>query len=549
MFNLKSAFLGLFSAILISNLTYADEIGHVPISLDNFTLTHSHTTQGLKPISDSYKLAKLQFLPELENSETGWAGNNIGSAYNRNDCSAYPLSSCPAKGKCTKCPVGAGYRVNSCISPYILSNGTCSCPPVVSLTNPNDVCTAYCSPRAGAVRRCIAKSCTPSANQTSCTRGTYDCNDGCGKTTRKCCNPCTHTVTSKPANSSYVYSSCIDGDGRKDIQTGWTCNKGYHKTSSNTCVKDCNVTNCAGYTLSSCPANGTCSTCTKTAANCSTDGIMYKLDSCKDGYTKSGDTCIKGCPNGQTLVDGSCVACASSLTYKNANGTSHFATKVTYNGTNYAVFATQIGLYWKRVKEHCFADNYNSPKMDFAKYLMANRETLGLGGLSFGGDNYVRTSTQCGSTQYIGCNSPTSCTCLPDDTPSAVSPLCVKPLCPNFASETCPEGYRINKCSSPNETQTGTATSSLGKTCYKCENKSSSSGSGSSGTSTCVKEGYHPDCCATGFTGKKCYIPNYNCAARNSCTSWDLQHTYANCIRDLGNGYYCCSQCSGYEVN
>ena len=43
MFNLKSAFLGLFSAILISNLTYADEIGHVPISFNNFTLTYLHT--------------------------------------------------------------------------------------------------------------------------------------------------------------------------------------------------------------------------------------------------------------------------------------------------------------------------------------------------------------------------------------------------------------------------------------------------------------------------------------------------------------------------
>ena len=105
MFNLKSAFLGLFSAILISNLTYADEIGAFA-SLNNNPHT-IYTTQGLKPISNSYKLAKLQFLPDLKDSENGWAGNNIGSAYNKNDCSAYKFT----KANCTnnrttyaKCP-------------------------------------------------------------------------------------------------------------------------------------------------------------------------------------------------------------------------------------------------------------------------------------------------------------------------------------------------------------------------------------------------------------------------------------------------------------
>ncbi len=472
MFNLKSAWAGLCSAVFICNLSYAAEIGHVPISLDN-ALTHSHTTLELEPIQASYQIAKLQFLPDLKDSETGWAGNKIGGTYNKNDCSSYPLKSCPTGAKCSKCPVGLGYKINSCSAPFILSEGACVCPPLAPLVYPNDICVGFCAPRAGATRRCIATSCTPSPDQTGCTRGTQACNDGCGKLTRKCCNPCSNTVTTKPANSSYVYSSCIDGDGIKNIQTGWTCNSGYHKSADGkSCIKDCNVTNCAGYTLTSCPANGTCSSCTKTAANCSTDGTMYKLDSCKTGYSKSGDSCVK-CASGQTLVDGSCVECASSLTFHDANGRAHFATKVTYNNIDYAVFATQIGLYWKRVKEHCFADNYDSPKMDFAKYLMANRGTLGLGGLGFGDDNYVRTSTQCGTTQYIGCNSPTTCTCLSDDTPSAVSPLCVKPLCPNYVTETCPEGYSINECvmSSTVSWELLTAKGSLGSTCYKCVKK------------------------------------------------------------------------------
>jgi len=123
MFNLKSAFLGLFSAILISNLTYADEIGAFA-SLNNNPHT-IYTTQGLKPISNSYKLAKLQFLPDLKDSENGWAGNNIGSAYNKNDCSAYPLKSCPLGATCVKCPFAKKYKLTSCRSGWKISGNTC----------------------------------------------------------------------------------------------------------------------------------------------------------------------------------------------------------------------------------------------------------------------------------------------------------------------------------------------------------------------------------------------------------------------------------------
>ena len=298
MFNLKSAWAGLCSAVFICNLSYAAEIGHVPISLDN-ALTHSHTTQGLEPIQASYQIAKLQFLPDLKDSENGWAGNKIGGTYNKNDCSAYSLKSCPTGAKCSKCPFAKKYKINSCSAPFILSEGACVCPAVVALVYPNDVCTAYCSPKAGTTRRCIKKSCTPSPDQTGCTKGTQLCDNGCGKLTRKCCNACVSRAISKPANSHFInYTSCIDGDGTHDTPGGWACDSGYHKSADGkSCIKDCNVTNCAGYTLPSCPPNGNCSDCTKTAANCSTNGTMYKLDSCKTGYSKSGEACIDNpCP-------------------------------------------------------------------------------------------------------------------------------------------------------------------------------------------------------------------------------------------------------------
>lgn len=287
MFNLKSAWAGLCSVIFICNLSYAAEIGLDSVSLNNTPHIQHNTTIELKPISDSYKLARLQYLPELTDSENGWAGNTISSVTPKNDCSAYPLSSCPKGGNCNKCPIGAGYKLNSCTSPYIFSGNTCRCPATVALTNPNDKCTQNCN------GNCIAKSCTPNTDKTNCTNGTQTCNNGCGQNTAKCCVACNDTTITIPLNSSYTYTSCTDGNGTKNIKTGWQCNSGYHKTSSNTCEKDCIANNCSGYTLTSCPANGTCSTCTKTAANCSTDGTKYKLDSCTSGYTKSGNTCVK----------------------------------------------------------------------------------------------------------------------------------------------------------------------------------------------------------------------------------------------------------------
>ena len=134
MFNLKSAWAGLCSAIFICNLSYAAEIGHVPISLDN-ALTHSHTTQGLEPIQASYQIAKLQFLPDLTDSET-----RLGGITPKNDCSSYPLKTCPTGAKCSKCPVGTGYKLNSCSSPYLLSGGTCVCPAAVTPKCTNDKC-------------------------------------------------------------------------------------------------------------------------------------------------------------------------------------------------------------------------------------------------------------------------------------------------------------------------------------------------------------------------------------------------------------------------
>ncbi len=265
--------------------------------------SHNFLTPELKPSPDSFKLAKSTFLPETYD-DLGLSGahNKYGDFIEVRHCfPAYPLKTCPIGAKCDKCPVGPAYR---CQSPSILSNGNCVCPAAAIPKCTNDKCVQRCSSSSSSGwlshTVCVKLSCEPSPDETDCTIGTLLCDNGCCQNTRKCCIPCFHTVTTKPANSSYTYSSCTDGNGTKNIQTGWACNSGYHK-SGDACVKDCNVTNCAGYTLSSCPANATCSSCTKTAANCSTDGTMFRLDSCASGYSKSGDACVEKddtCPNG-----------------------------------------------------------------------------------------------------------------------------------------------------------------------------------------------------------------------------------------------------------
>lgn len=72
------------------------------------------------------------------------------------------------------------------------------------------------------------------------------------------------------------------------------CKSGYHESGGN-CVKDCTANACSGYSLSSCPTGGNCTSCSKQTTTCTGGGTVYKLYSCKSGYTMSGNTCKKGC--------------------------------------------------------------------------------------------------------------------------------------------------------------------------------------------------------------------------------------------------------------
>ena len=79
-----------------------------------------------------------------------------------------------------------------------------------------------------------------------------------------------------------VNSDCSSGGTKYKLDS---CASGYDK-SGNSCVKKtCAVKTCEGYTLSTCPTGANCSTCTIANSDCTTGATMYKITSCKSGYT------------------------------------------------------------------------------------------------------------------------------------------------------------------------------------------------------------------------------------------------------------------------
>ena len=276
---------------------------------NNSSFTH---TLELKPIPHNYQLAKATFLPDRYDDLGLSDYDSIKSIQPDRNCESYTLSSCPSGGLCERCPFDVRkFRAYACTAPYLMSNGDCICPAETPLIYPNDKCTLYCG------SRCIQKTCTPSANKTNCTNSTQNCDNGCGQNTRKCCVPCTHKLTSKPANSSYTYCSCTDDSGTKQIQCGCTCNAGYHLKngtcgSGGICEKDCIANTCSGYTLATCPAHANCTSCSKQTTGCTGGGTVFKMTGCQSGYHQSGNSCVAHsytCPSGYQAS-----SCSSSQT-------------------------------------------------------------------------------------------------------------------------------------------------------------------------------------------------------------------------------------------
>ena len=368
---LKSGLLA--AALLFAQPTTAADLmpfNHETLLLDTDSHTYTHIAE-LKPIPNSYQLAKATFLPEATD-DFGFSGSSLENGHNQGDnCNGYPLSACPTGASCIKCPFNyKKFRVTGCKSPYLQNGNTCSCPAAKPLTCTNDKCTQYCG------STCIAKSCSPTADQSNCTNGTQACDDGCCGTNRKCCIPCTDKITDKPANSSYTYSSCTDGSGSHSIQTGWKCDSGYHQ-SGDSCIKNCTLPACSG--ISSKPGNSS-----YTTASCTDCSGTKTINT---GWT---------CNSGYVAMNSSCVPCTSSLTFRTSSGYTYTAKQVIYNGFGYSVVNVGNGITCKEGMSRCAEGGYTQPDYNFAKYLIANKSTTGVSTT-----NPTCSSTQCGTTQYL----------------------------------------------------------------------------------------------------------------------------------------------------
>lgn len=97
-----------------------------------------------------------------------------------------------------------------------------------------------------------------------------DCPYGCEEVVGECNSKCSECYADNCRN-------------RPDNITDYGCQK-YWQDCSSKCEtgKTCTPTDCSGYTLSSCPANASCESCTP---GCGDDTPRYKYAQCNNGYT------------------------------------------------------------------------------------------------------------------------------------------------------------------------------------------------------------------------------------------------------------------------
>ncbi len=229
-------FSGLFWAIITAGNAYSGSVNDV----SGLSIT------PISNLSSSYQVASSKFLPDFKDSENGWAGNNIGRTYNKNDCSAYPLSSCPSNGKCTKCPVGAGWKLNSCNSGYTKSGNTCTKDAVFCETNAttflNNIPADYTCDKVKTSTNCtVGKPCDrcySSCHKINCSGYSLDCNT-INKTaahiaTTEICPTC--RLSNSNCSKTYCkISACADGykinaAGTACVEKEDTCPNGYYKS-------------------------------------------------------------------------------------------------------------------------------------------------------------------------------------------------------------------------------------------------------------------------------------------------------------------------------
>ena len=232
---------------------------------------------------------------------------DVSDKYCPYDCASY--NSC---SKCTSCNPNPACSV----TPLTCEHGcasTNSCGICISCAGNPDCnvadksCDCGCDSKNSCGKCTSCKSCPPAdpcagvscGANAYCSGGSCYCNSGytgnanSGCTKIETCNlpNCSSSVSSKPSNSSYTTKTCTDCSGTHTINTGWSCNSGYHRCgngcipSSQCCTGwDCSTGCCSGGRCVSCP------TCYVISSDCTRgygSSYYYVVDTCIDFDTGS----------------------------------------------------------------------------------------------------------------------------------------------------------------------------------------------------------------------------------------------------------------------
>ena len=276
-----------------------------------------------KPANSSYTTTTCAACGKNYTINIGWACN---SGYTKTgnscekiaDCSAHTLTSCPTNAVCSSCTSNSGanagkttYRFENCANNYTLKSGVC-------------VCATTCSDRVSSKpdnSTYTTTTCTACGVSSTIKTG-WSCNTGYHISGSNCvCDKtCTDQITSKPANSSYTTTTCTACGKNYTINIGWACNSGYTKIG-NSCEK---IVDCSAHTLTSCPSNAVCSSCTQNSGT-NAGKTTYKFESCANNYTLKNGACVcattcsdrvSSKPENSHFNTETCTACGVSSTIK-----------------------------------------------------------------------------------------------------------------------------------------------------------------------------------------------------------------------------------------
>lgn len=230
MSKIKILFSGLFLAILIAGNAYSKNSNNVSVLF----------VPLVSNISSEYKLAAVQFLPDVQDSEF-----KFGGGHNRNDCSSYTLSACPANGYCSKCPIARKYKLNSCKNGYAASADRKSCIDTVfcretSTTFKNIIPSNYvCAKVVRHPNSNVSDICYQNCAKISCSNYLLDCRT-INKTAlhiaeTEICPSCKSSINSNCTKDYCKITKCMNGykianNGTVCIALDDTCPEGYYKT-------------------------------------------------------------------------------------------------------------------------------------------------------------------------------------------------------------------------------------------------------------------------------------------------------------------------------